>query len=118
MPGRHREFLKQVASLPSIRSFVEKYPDDTKLCGAYDECLRQLRLWRGKHIAVVSKYIVQPARAEAKGQINGHLGTNGISDDFQAESGEQLQGTGGSALIPFLRQARDETIGIMGRVKE
>lgn len=117
MPGKHREFLKQVAALPSIRSFVENRPEDTKLCGAYDECLRQLRLWRGKHIAVVSKYIVQPARAEAKSQMNGHSGSKEVSDDFQAESGEQLQGTGGSALIPFLRQSRDETVGISTQTK-
>lgn len=69
---------------------------ETELLDTFNVCLDKLRSWRGKHIAVVSKYIVQPARAMA------------------TESGgeTELQGTAGSSLIPFLRQSRDETTGI------
>ncbi len=112
MPGKHRKFLDEVASLPSLRSFIENRPFDAELCNAYDDCLRELRLWRGKHIAVVSKYIVQPARAAARGQAANGAVSDDIEGSFQAAQEDQLQGTGGSALIPFLRQARDETVGL------
>ena len=91
MPGKHRKFLEVVSDVPSIESYVQAHPGNNALRCAYDECLKQLQSWRGKHIAVVSKYIVQPARAEGN-----------------ADS--ELQGTGGSALIPFLRLSKDETV--------
>lgn len=90
MPEKHRQFLEHVESLPSIRSFVMQRSFDAGLNDAFNTCLDKLRSWRGKHIAVVSKYIVQPARAEAS-------------------TCEDLVGTGGSSLIPFLRQAKEET---------
>lgn len=109
MPGAHRGFLERVAQFPSLRTFVAARSNETDFTGAYNECVEQLRSWRGKHIAVVSKYIVQPARqAEKPAQVD-KIETNGPSEkDKELE----LQGTGGSALIPFLRQAKDDTVGI------
>ena len=76
---------------------------------AYNNCLDTLRSWRGKHIAVVSKYIVQPAReAERAARVDKIEVTGPAETDKEWE----LQGTGGSALIPFLRQARDDTVGV------
>jgi indoleamine 2,3-dioxygenase len=111
MPRKHREFLQLVSKLPSIRAFVEKNQFNADLSQAYENCMKQLRLWRSKHIAVVSKYIVQPARLAA------HGGQNGVTEKkekegVEADNGEELRGTGGSALIPFLRQSRDETVGL------
>ncbi|VUC28443.1 unnamed protein product [Clonostachys rosea] len=112
MPREHREFLKVVSQLPTLRSFVEARLSDTGLCEAFDECTKQLRLWRSTHIAIVSKYVVRPAREAARGSSNGAAqGAEGA--DFEAADGdEQLKGTGGSALIPFLKQSRDETTGV------
>ena len=110
MPGLHRDFLDEVSKLPSLREYVDANSSDTELIGAYDDCLRRLRSWRGKYIAVVSKYIVQPAReAERVAKVD-KIEVNG-----PAETDEEweLQGTGGSALIPFLRQARDDTVGLV-----
>lgn len=90
MPRKHRQFLEEVAKLPTIRSIVEQHPEDTELTQAYNECMKTLRTWRSTHIAVVSKYIISPAR-RAEGE---------------------LLGTAGSALVPFLRQTRDETVGV------
>lgn len=105
MPSKHREFLNVVGRLPSLRSMVESQRDDSQLCVAFDECLAQLRLWRGKHIAIVSKYIVQPAKAAAIAEQKG-------GDSGKENAVDELQGTGGTALVPFLRQARDETRGL------
>jgi indoleamine 2,3-dioxygenase len=90
MPRKHRQFLEEVSKLPTIRSIVERYPQDAELTQAYNGCMKQLRTWRSTHIAIVSKYIITPAR----------------------RSEQELLGTAGSALVPFLRQTRDETVGI------
>lgn len=105
MPGAHRDFLDHVSRLPSLRRFYEQYHPDSDLRTAYDACITQLRSWRGKHIAIVSKYIVQPARA-AERKSRAEM----VGNQNSPKSGEELQGTGGSVLIPFLRQARDETV--------
>lgn len=114
MPKKHRDFLNLVSKLTPLRSFVEENKSDSELAGAFDNCLERLRLWRGKHIAVVSKYIVRPARAAATQAPNGNA-VNGDAKpkvaDIAEENGEELRGTGGTALIPFLRQTRDETVG-------
>jgi indoleamine 2,3-dioxygenase len=110
MPGKHREFLQLVSKLPSLRTFVEKNQSSSELVLAYENCMKQLRSWRSKHIAIVSKYIVQPARLAKRGGQNGACEKREAS--LEADNGEDLQGTAGSALIPFLRQSRDETTGL------
>lgn len=110
MPGPHRSFLDSVSRLASqgltLREFVIANPSHPELRLAYDKCLHQLRSWRGKHIALVSKYVVQPARAADKAAR--------VEVDGGAETDQEweLQGTGGSAVMPFLRLARDETVGV------
>lgn len=111
MPRQHRDFLNLVSKLTPLREFVDTNKENQELVSAYDNCMKQLRLWRGKHIAIVSKYIVRPARQAAEKAMidqNGHEKPNEQSGE---DNGEELRGTGGSALIPFLRQTRDETLG-------
>lgn len=112
MPGPHREFLFEVSEIPSLRQYVQANSFDSELGTAYDECMQKLKNWRGKHIATVSKYIVQPAREEQRVSVAEKIEVTGASETDQDW---ELQGTGGSALIPFLRQARDDTIGISGK---
>lgn len=111
MPGKHREFLESVSTLPSIRPYVQQNALDSALQDAYNECLKQLRQWRSSHIAVVSKYIVRPARLST--DSNQHTAVEDIEKaSLGSDDANSLQGTGGSALIPFLRQSRDETAGV------
>lgn len=113
MPGRQRDFLVQVSRRPSLRAYVEANSSDAELKCTYDACLQKLRGWRGKHIATVSKYIVQPAREEQRAAVAEKIEVTGASETDQEW---ELQGTGGSALIPFLRSARDDTVGIEVRM--
>ena len=99
MPGKHREFLEAVTAQACIRPFVEQESGNAPLRNAYDTCLEHLRSWRGSHIAVVSKYVVRPARA-----------AQAAENESSAGSGSGLQGTGGSDLVAFLRQSKDETV--------
>lgn len=114
MPAAHRRFLEHVNAVANIRAYVEARRSDKALCIAYDACLSMLRVMRDKHIQIVSRYIIiqsrdarasRPARASSpKRSINLATARHGDKPD-----GKKLRGTGGTALIPFLKQARDET---------
>lgn len=110
MPGPHRRFLEDVDTIANIRAYVEARRGDPGLRIAYDACLSMLRVMRDKHIQIVSRYIIVQSRGARASQSGGsgetppmNLATTSPSDK------KKLRGTGGTALIPFLKQARDET---------
>jgi indoleamine 2,3-dioxygenase len=130
MPGQHRNFLQAVENVANIREYVELHRSQTQLCIAYDACLAMLRALRDKHIQMVSRYIIVKSRESRSLSRTRHRSPNsapirgsgiasvkydtsaGPKDEKSgtaAGSGKRLRGTGGTALIPFLRQARDET---------
>lgn len=100
MPGPHRRFLEHVARVANVRPFVAARPADRALATAYDACLAVLRDFRDRHIQIVSRYIIVPAR-DARPSPRTNLAS--------APAKKNLRGTGGTALIPFLKQAREET---------
>lgn len=129
MPGPHARFLGDVQTVANIRDYVETHRTDRPLCLAYDACLSMLRNLRDKHIAIVTRYIVVPSReVRARSRSRSPEATRrkvnlatasrqpqGIAYDARsaavkdAEKPGNLKGTGGTALIAFLKQARDET---------
>lgn len=90
MPQKHREFLELVESLPSLREFVEMNAENDELRLWFDKCIAGLRTYRTKHIGIATRYIVVPARAQARS--------------------EGVKGTGGSLPLPFLKKIRDGTV--------
>ena len=108
MPREHRDFLNVVAKLPSLREYVDTRADDQKLKAVYNGCLEQLSTWRSRHIGVVTTHIVSQARKErpAGEKPDPEEVTQGLS----VKDESSLKGTGGSALIPFLKQAKQETL--------
>ncbi|KAL7270271.1 Indoleamine 2,3-dioxygenase [Rhizina undulata] len=128
MPGPHRRFLEHLALVANIRDYVGSHRDDTALSHAYDDCLKALASFRDKHLQVVSRYIViQSQEAKRKASIQAATSlfseqvkvsapNNNVEDMTpaglaKAEPGKQgLKGTGGTKLMPFLKQSRDETI--------
>lgn len=115
MPGPHARFLERVGAVSNIRPFVERYRYDRGLATAYDACLAMIRSFRDKHIQMVSRYIIVKSR-EAKADMP--LQKKEEADLVhrprklsQSKPGEKkdVRGTGGTALIPFLKQAREET---------
>ena len=97
MPGPHRRFLEDLSLVSNLRDFVTSYPNTLEgqnLKEAYDACLVGLRRFREIHIAIVSRYILIPARK-----------TTAIK---KPNPGGET-GTGGTQLIPFLKQVREET---------
>lgn len=115
MPGPHRRFLEHVGAVANIREFVNARRSDKALCIAYDACLSMLRTMRDKHIQMVSRYIIIQSR-ESQKQARPASSRNAapamnLANVRPGEKSDkkQLRGTGGTALIPFLKQARDET---------
>ncbi|KAA6407755.1 MAG: indoleamine 2 [Lasallia pustulata] len=119
MPGPHRRFLEHVSNAANIREFVETHRTNRALSIAYDACLAMLRSLRDKHIQMVSRYIIVKSRESrshsrslspraAPQPINLATAMKNNCRDNRPGS-KKLRGTGGTALIPFLKQARDET---------
>ena len=123
MPGLHQRFLKDVSYVANIREYVESRKWDRALSIAYDACLAMLRALRDKHIQMVSRYIIvksresrshsrslSPREAPKETVHNLASATNrAAARDSTRPGSKKLRGTGGTALIPFLKQARDET---------
>ena len=126
MPGPHRRFLQAVEGVANIREYVEVNRSNRELCVAYDACLAMLRALRDKHIQMVSRYIIVKSRESRSlsrsrgGQSPDPAPTRGSGiasiryterapRDQDIQKKKRMRGTGGTALIPFLKQARDET---------
>ncbi|EXJ57854.1 indoleamine 2,3-dioxygenase [Cladophialophora psammophila CBS 110553] len=125
MPGPHRRFLQAVEGVANIRDFVEYNKSNQQLTVSYDACLAMLRALRDKHIQMVSRYIIVKSResrslsrsrreSSSDPVPRGGMGIAAIRYGRPEEAGaaqkkKKMRGTGGTALIPFLKQARDET---------
>jgi indoleamine 2,3-dioxygenase len=122
MPGPHKRFLEHVSNIANIREYVESRRSDRSLCIAYDACLAMLRALRDKHIQMVSRYIIvksresrshsrsiSPRAAPQPINIATSLKQSHTHHKDTRPGSKKLRGTGGTALIPFLKQARDET---------
>ncbi|RYN43117.1 hypothetical protein AA0113_g10815 [Alternaria arborescens] len=114
MPGPHRRFLEHMESIANIREYVTVNRKDRALTTAYDACLAMLRSLRDKHIQLVSRYIIiksretqSHARSVSPKQANNQRVN--LANTMARTGSKKLRGTGGTALIPFLKQARDET---------
>lgn len=119
MPGPHARFLEQVTRVANIRQFVQDHSYDHEMRLAFDACLAMLSAFRDTHIQMVSRYIIIKSREAMKDaagkeeekrskRINLAQTTKPSGKDG-AKTKQDLKGTGGTSLIPFLRQARDET---------
>lgn len=114
MPGPHRRFLEHVESVANIREYVSARRNNRALVTAFDACLAMLRALRDKHIQMVSRYIIiksRESRSHSRSLSPKQATTQrvNLANSLQRGSSKKLRGTGGTALIPFLKQARDET---------
>lgn len=105
MPGKHRRFLEHLSQVAEIKDYVLQHPEIEGLTLSYDACLAMLRAFRDKHIQVVTRYVVMHARDSTRSAVNSVSKREGLAKASDGKS----RGTGGTALIPFLKQARDET---------
>jgi len=128
MPGPHARFLEHVSKISNIRDFVLRNKYERGLEIAYDACLAMVRTFRDKHMQMVSRYIIiksRESRSDLSSTTSSSTTTTATTQSQPPKRGEKvnlasaktadgaekkgLRGTGGTALIPFLKQARDET---------
>lgn len=113
MPAPHRKFLEKLADLCNIRDYVTSAQDEPELKEAYNAAVMTLSSFRDAHIQIVTRYIVMPARNGSPAEHTGskvNLATASSQvDGLQDNKPSGLYGTGGTSLIPFLKQTRDTT---------
>ncbi|KAI8970776.1 Indoleamine 2,3-dioxygenase [Pilobolus umbonatus] len=118
MPRPHREFLEDLEESANIRPLILQLEDQHRAGGVltqeeleiievYNACLHELKLFRDKHVQVVTMYIVNQARKQCPVTKQSTIQT-GLARSIGEET-EIVRGTGGTNLIPFLKQSRDET---------
>lgn len=93
LPIQFQDFITQIGSSCSIQDFAKA---NLETAHVYNQCLLGMKTFRDIHIRMTSVYIIAQHR---KVRVDG-------------ESAEDV-GTGGTALIPFLKQTRQETITAM-----
>ncbi|XMA14558.1 hypothetical protein WAI453_007349 [Rhynchosporium graminicola] len=104
MPGGHRAFLSEMESIVNIRAYAES-TSVSEVTEAYNLAVKELELFRSVHIQVVTRFIITPSRQKVP---NVHPGLNLAIASSNKET-KELSGTGGTRLLPFLKQSRDET---------
>ncbi|KXJ96419.1 indoleamine 2,3-dioxygenase [Microdochium bolleyi] len=125
MPGPHRRFLLAVSQMGSIHELALQTPagvtaEQDAFRDAYKKATQTLTAFRNIHIQIVTRYIILPSRRaqrSADGSGKRDLASASASAGGSSSSGTgeaappppELTGTGGTTLIPFLKQARDET---------
>lgn len=111
MPGPHARFLDDVEAIANIRAYVTKHRDNVELLTAFNEAVAALSGFRDKHIALVTRYIIIPSRTGRPKDLVKRRDIASVSTRLASEKAmtQELVGTGGTKLIPFLRTSRDET---------
>jgi indoleamine 2,3-dioxygenase len=87
LPKEFQDFICDLEKAPSIRDYCNGSGTKT-LKDEFNRCCLRLKEFRDSHLALASTYIVT--------QTKGHI-----------------VGTGGTDLVPFLKQVRSETTGAM-----
>lgn len=110
MPGKHAAFLDHLAKVNVLRDYVtERSQSHPSLLLAYNACVAVMKAFRDKHIQIVTRYIIIQAQKAKKLGSEGTKTLRAGLAKSNTEKTKELRGTGGTALLPFLKQCRDET---------
>jgi indoleamine 2,3-dioxygenase len=107
MPGPDRRFLEDLTTRSNIRSFILSAGEKSPERQAYNEAVNELMKFRDTHIQMVTRYIVLAARRPKPTQDVEKVNLATVSMKGRDESNHTLSGTGGTDLMPFLKQTRD-----------
>ncbi|KAH0507239.1 Indoleamine 2,3-dioxygenase 2 [Microtus ochrogaster] len=98
MPPSHKAFLEDLHSAPSLRDYVLTSGAGCCLM-AYNQCVEVLAQLRSYHINVVARYIISAA-SRARSKMPSHPLPHALED----------RGTGGTAVLSFLKSVREKTV--------
>ncbi|XP_007933258.1 indoleamine 2,3-dioxygenase 2 [Orycteropus afer afer] len=100
MPPSHKAFIEEMRSAPSLRKYILS-SGNGQLLAAYNQCMEALAELRSYHITMVTKYLITAA-AKAKVRRQTHLPG--------PPKALEERGTGGTAVLSFLKSVRDKTV--------
>ncbi|XP_010328548.1 indoleamine 2,3-dioxygenase 2 isoform X2 [Saimiri boliviensis] len=100
MPPSHKAFIEDIHSAPSLRDYILSSGQENLLT-AYNQCVQALAELRSYHITIVTKYIITAAAKGKCGKPNHLPGPPQALED---------RGTGGTAVMSFLKSVRDKTL--------
>ena len=104
MPKNHRLFLSHLKTNPRpLRTFVTDKNDEA-LMTAFNLAVIALKEFRDAHMIIASLYILGPARRAAKRKLE--VAGAGANPTPRAQP---PKGTGGTDLVRFLKDTRDQT---------
>lgn len=113
MPGPHRRFLEMMLRTSNVRTYVLSHKPGSALRDAYNMAVMSLGGFRDKHVRMVTRYIIMAARTPPPNQVSSRTNlattTSTIVDNSHEKLNAGVRGTGGTDLIPFLKQTRDTT---------
>ncbi|KAI8926999.1 Indoleamine 2,3-dioxygenase [Entophlyctis helioformis] len=99
LSAEHRDFLVALGNGPSIRDYLTTLPPNHAAVAEFDRAITGMKLFRDTHIKITTVYIILQQKKDIEG-----TGGNLLAPEKGAV------GTGGTDLIPFLRQTRQETV--------
>ncbi|KAL7911873.1 indoleamine 2,3-dioxygenase [Trichoderma velutinum] len=114
MPGPHRRFLLHVAQACTIRELAmlsegEVEPaEHQRLRSTYLAAADQLCEFRSIHIQIVTRYIVLPSKKQLESGSRQNLACP-APYGMEKVANQTIIGTGGTQLISFLKETRDDT---------
>ena len=106
MPRGHRLFIEQIESDANIREYIQQFSTEQDITTAYNIAVSRLAAFRDIHIQIVARYIIGPSRKPLQ-SLNDSMNIATVLSNRSSMTG--LSGTGGTNLMPFLKQSRDET---------
>ncbi|KAK7467510.1 hypothetical protein VKT23_004564 [Stygiomarasmius scandens] len=105
MPGKHREYLEHLESVPrSVRELAQTTP---ALKEPYNNAVAALKKLRDLHMRIVCLYIVNMSKTMPPGS---RCPAAAMLTQSNQESGKgPIRGTGGTSLVSLLKAGRDAT---------
>lgn len=108
MPGPHRRFLEDLTTESTVRPFILSSEEYSSERHAYNAAVSELKNFRDTHIQMVTRYIVMTSRKRAPAQESEKVNlATASTQGTEAGQNHTLAGTGGTDLMPFLKQTRD-----------
>lgn len=113
MPGPHRRFLELLTKMSNVRSYALSHKAESDVRHAYNAAIMSLGSFRDVHLRIVSRYIIiqarrPPPQLPLSSRMNLATATSQMKD-LSESNASGFYGTGGTNLIPFLKQTRDAT---------
>ena len=108
MPISHRRFLEHFSNIVNIQPYTYSDIASSATRSAFNAAVDAMAAFRDIHIQIVARYIITPSRSAARTNIAGARNIASASSQPNGST-KELKGTGGTNLMMFLKQTRDET---------